>query len=59
MTRVMLRDPIPFEDLKQKLQKLGINLPPTRAEWLQRHAEHAGLVLEEKRFYCRTCKEAG
>ena len=58
MVKLILRDPIPIEDLYVRLRQLGCTASPEREAWLRRHANHAGLVLEKDRFYCRTCKES-
>lgn len=57
--KLMLRDPLPLDKLRKKLQKLGLNVTPERERWLREHADHAGLQLERNRFYCRTCKATG
>lgn len=57
--KLMLRDPLPLDQLRAKLRELSISLPPARDAWLVKHANHGGLVIEKDRFYCRTCKANG
>jgi len=59
MVKLILRDPVPLDDLRAKLKQLGCVVSPEQDAWLRRHGNHAGLVLERDRFYCRTCRQTG
>jgi hypothetical protein len=54
--KLILTKPLPMTDLLDKLRELGCNVTPDQRTWLELHGCHEGLVLERKRFYCRTCK---
>lgn len=57
--KLILRDPLPLDTLREKLRKFHLNVTPEREKWLRQHHDHAGLQLEPSRFYCRTCKATG
>lgn len=54
--KLMLRDPIPLEELRRKLQQLGVSLTAEWNDWLVQHGNHSGLVLSKEALYCRSCK---
>lgn len=54
--KLMLRDPIPLDELRAKMRELGVSLTPAREKWIVQHGNHSGLVLEKHQLYCRTCK---
>jgi len=54
--KLMLRDPIPLNELREKLQQFGIGLSEQGNDWLVQHADHCGLVLDKDSLYCRTCR---
>lgn len=56
--KILLRDPIGLDHLKEKLRIIGFRISPKREEWLRQHSDHSGLVLEPQRLYCRTCKKS-
>lgn len=57
--KLILRDPVPLDELRAKLRKLGVNVSLERDKWLVQHSDHSGIVIEKSRFYCRTCKVTG
>jgi hypothetical protein len=56
---IMIRDPMPLEQLMAKLQKLNLPVSNERKRWLKQHHEHQHLQLGRDRFYCRTCRAVG
>lgn len=56
MPKLLIRDPLPFDKLCEKLRAFNLQVTDERERWLRQHHEHAGLQLERDRFYCRTCK---
>lgn len=55
--KLLLRDPMPYPALHARLRQLGFNVTTEQNEWLQEHAGHANLSLENGRLYCRTCRK--
>jgi hypothetical protein len=57
--KLMIRDPIPLEQLLERLRLVNLHVSAERRHWLEQHHQHEGLQLEKGRFYCRTCKATG
>lgn len=53
--KIMFQNPPPMAEMVARLQKVGINLGGPQKAFLDKHATHRGLIIDNNKVFCRTC----